>query len=120
MKTILPWVFWFLVGLAMFGVMNATKAALNYQSLGRDGQVAGLRLSNAPCTQPVVLRHINPEWHSKFKAAVLTYGGKEWHSCYIESDVVVNGKEQKVIFSIDEEGAPFQPIPKSMFREDSI
>lgn len=129
--TVIPWLLWaFVIALAIYGVIHATKshAALNYQAQGPDGQVAGLRLSEAPCTNEKVREalkaHIKPEYQAKFKAAVLTWKGRDWHSCWLQIEVVdQNGREHEMIWSVDEEGVPFNPpygIPKRMFREDSI
>lgn len=122
--TVLPFLLWaLLVGLAIAGVFYASKlyAALNYRAPGANGQVAGLRLSEAPCSYEKVLKHIKEQFHSRFKAAILTWNGRDWQSCYTEFDAPNEaGKVETFIFSIDEEGAPFNPVPKRMFREDSI
>lgn len=122
--TVLPWLLWALaIGLAMGFVMYAAKAnaALNYRAQGTNGQIAGLRLSDAPCSYEKVLRHIKEQFHHRFKAAILTWGGRDWQSCYIEIEQPnQQGEPETVIFSVDEEGAPFAPIPKRFFREDSI
>ena len=80
-----------------------------------DGSVA-LKLKETPCSDEKVLfflaQKVQPEFLGKFKDATLTYGGREWKSCWIE--------HQGHIFSIDEEGAPMQPIPLQYFRENSI
>lgn len=116
--TILPLKYWFL--LALFVGVGTAEAALNYRVESPNGTV-GLRLSEAPCTEAKVLMHIKPSFHSKFKAAVLTYGGRDWHSCYIEVETPdQQGKLIPVIYSIDEEGSQFQPIPKRVFKDDTI
>ena len=121
----LPWLLWALIiGLVIGLVFYASKAnaALNYRAQGSNGQVAGLRLSEAPCSYEKVLPHIKAEWHQKFKAAILTYGGRDWQSCYLEFETMnpETGRPEVFIFSVDEEGVQFQPIPKRMFRDDSI
>lgn len=104
------------------------EAALSYFNKGGDGQRAGLRLSDAPCTNEKVLAALKakvPErFHARFKAAVLTWDGRQWHSCWVRIEVQeANGEETPHIWSIDEEGAPLDPpngIPLRLFRDDSV
>lgn len=128
---ILPWLVWaVIVGLAIGSVLYAgrVQAALSYEAMGGNGQAAKLRLSEAPCTNAKVIKHlhalIKPEYISQFKAAVLTWGGRDWHSCWLILDLIdQNGRDVQTIWSVDEEGAPFNPpygVPRSLFREDSI
>lgn len=128
---VLPWLLWAAVIVAAIGgalYASRASAALNYQSVGPDGQVAGLRLSEAPCTNAKVLaalkEYIKPDYIPKFRAAVLTWKGRDWHSCWFQIEVMdQGGTTHEMIWSVDEEGAPFNPpygIPKRMFREDSI
>lgn len=118
----MPWKFWVIViavvACALYPLK--AKAALNFKNDTPNGPV-GLRLSEAPCTNPKVLAQIKAEFHHLFKAAVLTYGGRDWHSCWTEIEMPdQHGKLHQTIISIDEEGSPFQPIPKKLFRDDSI
>ena len=103
--------------------------ALNYQAQGADGQLAGLRLSEAPCVNEKVRLHlakreVPPQYVEKFKAAVLTWGGRDWHSCWVKLDLTdQHGREHEMVWSIDEEGAPFNPpygIPFRLFLDDSL
>ena len=122
MKTIMPWTFWALVLVAVFGALHSGKAfsALNFKIDTPQG-VVGLRLSEAPCTNKKVLSHIREEFHSMFKAAVLTWGGRDWHSCYMVVELADQlGMVQDTVISVDEEGSPLVPIPKSKFLDDSI
>lgn len=83
-----------------------------FRSFGQNGQPAALRIFEAPCSDPKVLQRIRPHHHQEFKAARLTWGGQDWASCWIELDGIV--------YSIDEEGSEFQPVPRRMFRDDSV
>lgn len=112
------------IALAMVLVPIIVNAAPAYRDRSPNGDIAGLRLLTEPCTNAKVLEHlaarVPPQYHVKFRAAVLTWGGKDWASCYIELDLVnQRGEEVKFVWSIDEEGAPFNPpygIPRSLFR----
>jgi hypothetical protein len=99
--------------LALFiAAFNAVAAPMFKSS---DGTVS-LRLLDTPCSNEKVLffiaQKVQPEFIAKFKDAVLTYGGRDWKSCWIEY--------QGHVFSMDEEGAPFQPIPLQYFKENTI
>lgn len=118
------------IGAVLGMVLYSAKAgaALNYRAQAPNGQSVGLRLSDAPCTNEKVKAHlaavIRPEYLDKFKAAVLTWGGRDWHSCWFTITVIdQGGREHEMVWSLDEEGSPFNPpygIPKQMFREDAI
>lgn len=107
---------------------SPAEAALTYKAQGQNGQVAGLRLSEAPCTnqkvRDAVLARVPPQYHDRFKAAVLTWGGADWHSCWTKIEVIdQHGQEHEMVWSIDEEGAPFNPpygIPLRLFRDDTL
>lgn len=118
--TLFPALFWILVIAGVICLVGQAKAALNYRAETPSGTV-GLRLSEAPCTYEKVLVHIKPEFHSMLKAAILTYGGRDWQACYIEMDMPgPTGKVEAMIFAVDEEGAPLQALPKSIFKDDTI
>ena len=110
--TILPWLIW---GFVIATVIWATSALAAPMFKSSDGSVA-LKLLATPCSDEKVLffiaQKVQPEFLAKFKDAVLTYGGRQWKSCWIEY--------QGHIFSMDEEGAPMQPIPLQYFHENSI
>lgn len=128
---IFPWILRAVIVGASIGAVfyaGGVRAALAYESMGGNGQPAKLRLSEAPCTNENVIKHlhsfIKPQYIPRFKAAILTWGGKDWHSCWLELDLLdQNGREVQTIWSVDEEGTPFNPpygVPRSLFREDSI
>lgn len=115
------WGWWLFVVIALGLVFHPLLfsraiAAPVFQAEGRNGQPAALRLLDAPCRDEKVLTHIalraKPELAAKFKAAVLSWGGALYASCWIEMD--------KVVYSIDEEGSFFQPVPRALFRDDSV
>lgn len=109
-------------------VCMPAEAALSYRAQGGNGQVSALRLSEAPCTNEKVKAHVSArvpaQYHARFKAAVLTWGGADWHSCWTKIELVdQNGQEHEMVWSIDEEGAPFNPpygIPLRLFRDDTL
>ena len=80
------------------------------------GDKIALKLLETRCSDATVLKHLlsksRPELLDKFKDARLTWGGKEWASCWIEFDGMV--------YSMDEEGSPLQPIPREMFVDDTV
>jgi hypothetical protein len=98
-----------LVGLAT----NAYAAPVFKSEHG--GHPVVLKLLETPC-KPKVMAHIQrkirPEFHADMRAAKLTYGGADWDSCWI----AVDGH----VYSIDEEGAPLQPIPLRAFNEEGV
>ena len=71
----------------------------------------GLVRHEARCEHSKILAHLvamgGGQFLDKFKKATLTFGGREWESCWIEMDGFV--------ISIDEEGAPLEPIPARLF-----
>ena len=75
-----------------------------------------LKLLEARCSDAAVLKHlmqrVRPDLLDKFKDARLHWEGKDWASCWIELDGMV--------YSMDAEGAPLQPIPRALFKEDSV
>jgi hypothetical protein len=115
------------LGFLMFAVIAAVlllhplfirtaHSAPVFKAEGADGSHAGLRLLDAPCAEEKVLVHlrlrVQPALLPRFKAAVLTWGGRVWASCWIDVDGVV--------YSMDEEGSLFQPVPRPLFRDDSV
>ena len=111
-----PWVGAVVSGACLAALFVLATSAYAVPMLkSSDGSVA-LKLKDTPCSDEKVLfflaQKVQPEFLGKFKDSVLTYGGREWKSCWIE--------HQGHIFSIDEEGAPMQPIPLQYFRENSI
>lgn len=116
-----------LLGLAGCASAPATQAADNpavehslvFRARHDDGSPVVLRIFTAkPCTDDRVLNFLKwkygapPEMLAQFKAAVLTWQGKDWASCWIE--------QQGYALSVDEEGAPFQPVLKSEMREEGV
>ena len=100
-----------LCGVSMLlGAALPTHAADVFNN-GRSGdELVVLKLTQNPCTDQKVLAHLVPQYHAELRAAVLTYRGKQWSSCYIERGGYVH--------SIDEEGAPLQPIPRRAFLSE--
>lgn len=131
-KTLAP--YWVICIAILFGLAAAMisfrlYAALAYQDIGSNGKPAMLRLSEAPCANETVRgqmakREVPEKYREKFKAAVLTWGGKDWHSCWLKIELIdQNGKEHEFVWSIDEEGAPFNPpygVPLRLFKDDTI
>lgn len=99
-----------LVGAFFAGRLSAAEV---FKAENAQGPVA-LRLSEDPCTDKKVLAVLSDKVldDRRFKAAVLTYGGRDWKSCWVE----ING----AVLSIDEEGAPFQAVPRQMFMEEGV
>lgn len=93
------------------------QAAEVLRFLDDKGGPASLRLYEEKCTNETVnaqLRRmqVTPENIARFKRSTLFYWGREWASCWIE----LSGR----ILSIDEEGSPLRPIPRSAFRDETI
>lgn len=104
-------VLWLSVILGIFlaaGVIVA-HAAPSFKSKDDRGGPASLHIYETPCESEKVKQHIRAQFHHLFKKSSLFYWGQTWESCWIEEDGVVH--------SVDEQGAPFQPIPRSLFRE---
>ena len=93
-----------------------TWAAPVFKGRASDGSQVALTLYETPCKHKEVLKYINenvqPSLRDKFLEAKLFWQGKEWSSCWI----VMGG----IVYSVDEEGAPLQPIPMEAFREQAI
>lgn len=73
-----------------------------------------LRLKDEPCSSAAVLAVLHDSLldDRRFKRSILTWKGQDWESCYAEKDATV--------YSIDSEGSKFQPVPRSMFKDESI
>jgi hypothetical protein len=98
---------------ALLWVKDA-KAAEMFRGMGGDGKPAILKILNEPCTNEKVVGHLQSRLldFRLFKRAILTYGDRDWASCWAE----VNG----VVLSVDEEDAPFQAVPRVLFKEEGI
>ena len=113
--TLLPKLFWAaVIGLALAAALYpALSRADEFRS--QDRSVALVR-HDAKCDDADILAHIlrlgGGDLLQQFKKATLTYGGRDWRSCWIEVDGMV--------YSIDEEGSPLQPLPARLFRGASI
>lgn len=80
-----------------------------------DGQYGYIR-HEAKCDDADILKHLAGMGAGsrldEFKNGTLTYEGKNWRSCWIEVDGTV--------YSVDSEGAPFQPLPVSIFKKTGL
>ena len=115
--TLIPLPAWFvLIVTLLFGCPSNAYSAPVFKAEGVNGKPASLRLFETPCTSPKVVNQLNsmvkPQLIAMFKRASLLWDGKTWESCWLDLDGVV--------FSIDEEGSQFQPVPRVLFREDTI
>ena len=101
---------------AAFIFLPMAAAAPTFKAQASNGRAMSLKLLETRCSDPAVLKHllaqVRPDLLDKFKDARLHYDGKDWASCWLALDGVV--------FSLDEEGAPLQPIPMDAFRDDSV
>jgi hypothetical protein len=81
-----------------------------------DGRFASLELFQEPCANDAVLAWLKANLQLKlvplFNRAVLRWKGKDWASCWLD----VNG----TVYSVDEEGSKFQPVPRAFFKDDSV
>ena len=114
------WASFALLVAAFIGLPTAfaqtTEESEVFRAEGKNGHPAALRIFQSPCEDAQVLAHLirrgAAEMVQGFKKAVLTWDGKDWSSCWIEVDGIV--------FSLDEENSPFQPVPRAMFKDDSV
>ena len=87
-----------------------------FRATGINGKLAVLRIFFTPCENAAVLKvmvvTVKPELLDKFQRAKLTWDGRDWESCWLE----FGGN----VYSIDEDGSPFQPIPMALFKDESI
>ena len=101
---------------ALFVVTPMVDAAPVLKTQDRSGGAVSLTLLETQCSNAVVLKHllgqVKPELLNKFKDARLLWEGKVWASCWIE----IGG----MVYSMDAEGVPLQPLPRSAFREGSV
>lgn len=114
-------VFWLAAILVLFlagGIVSAWSAEV-YRNLDDRGGPAVLKLYEKPCTDAKVKAHLFAQLldDRRFKAATLHYWGRDWASCWAE---VTNRHGQKIVISIDEQGSPFQPVPRALFRDESV
>ena len=86
-------------------------AAPTFQGIGSNNRPMRLVLYEEPCS-PEVLLWLKPQLHDLFKRATLTWGDRDWKSCWLQWE----GK----VYSIDEEGSAFQPIPANLFFEPGV
>lgn len=105
------------------------EAGLEFAGKDRQGRPTALRLSEAPCSSAVILGHLKarelPEKVAqRFKASVLTWGGRDWQACWLKVWVINDeGEREENIYAIDEEGDTVQPpsgLPLRLFRENSL
>lgn len=103
-----------LLALVIAGAIVSAHAADVFRDKDDLGGPAVYRLSDKPCTHPKVLAHLRGHIldDRRFKAGTLTWHGKDWASCWIE----IRG----TVHSIDEEGSPFSPVLRKLFRDESI
>ena len=94
---------------------NTTWSAV-FKAEGQDGRPMSIRIYDRPCVNASVIKAlvvtVKPEFLDKFRAAKLHWHGKDYEACWLEYGGMV--------YAIDEEGAPLQPLPKSVFGEDGI
>lgn len=85
-----------------------------YRDRHEDGSPVAYRLTDKPCTDKKVRAYLYMRLldDRRFRAGILTWKGKDWASCWIE----IRG----TVHSIDEEGAPFQPVLRKLFKDESI
>lgn len=107
-----------LVGLILgaFAWIAESNAAEVFTADMRNGQKMSLTLKETQCSDADVLKHllaqVRPELLGQFKDAILRWENKDWASCWIDI--------QGMVYSMDAEGAPLQPLPREMFRESTI
>lgn len=116
-KIILPWLVWAVIfGLAVGAALYpaCSRAAEVFRGLDDIGGPAVLTLYEKPCTNELVLAHLHDKLldYRRFKESVLKWHGREWASCWAERHGVVH--------SMDEAGSPFQPVPRRLFRDESV
>lgn len=111
--TVLPWSVWALLG-ALAPYTSCVSAAEVFRGADNQGGPAVLTLHEKPCTNTKVLTKLHDQFldDRRFKASTLFYHGKEWASCWAE--------RRGIVHSMDEEGAPFQPVPRRMFKDESV
>ena len=95
------------------------ERSLVFRATHRDGSPVVFRAFTAkPCTDARILGFLEhkfgapPELLTRFKAAILIWEGRDWASCWIE--------QQGYAVSVDEEGAPFEPIPMTKMKDEAL
>lgn len=85
-----------------------------YRDKDEQGRVVVYRMTDKPCIDKNVRAHLYMRLldDRRFRAGVLTWQGKDWASCWIDL--------RGTIHSIDAEGAPFQPVLRKLFRDETI
>ena len=113
-RTLIAWLVVVAGGAGALAYCARAAAAPKFESIGADGHPAVLELHEKPCTDKKVVEQLRSKVLDvrRFKAAVLTYGGKQWASCWTEL--------RNEALSIDEEGAPFQAVPRRLFKDATI
>jgi hypothetical protein len=110
--TILPLPVWFaLLVTLLFGCPSNVYSAPIFKAQGSNGSPVSLRLLQEPCHEKVS-KHIRPEMVQMFKRSILYWEGKLWESCWLDHGGVIH--------SVDEEGVILEPIPRILFKEDSV
>jgi hypothetical protein len=112
--TIIPIPLWAVILIAALCWPAAALADEVFRGKDQQDVETVLRITDKPCASKEVLAFLHERLldDRRFKASVLTWKGQDWPSCYAEKD--------ETVFSIDSEGSPFQPVPRSMFRDESI
>lgn len=108
--TLAAWLF--VIGLFSAGVVTCAHSAEVFRSQDDKGGAAILKLHAEPCGNEKVLAHITTPFRPLFKRATLFYWGQEWASCWLDHDGIV--------ISVDEMGAQFQPVPRRLFKDESV
>jgi len=111
--TLFAWLLF--IAIIVLGFVKCAQAAEVYRVEDPPGKVRmSLRLSEEPCTHARVRAALYAKLldDRRFKAAVLFYAGRDWASCWADVDGVV--------LSMDEEGAPLQPLPRREFKDDAL
>jgi hypothetical protein len=70
-----------------------------------------IALFDRPCTEPVVLKWLKVEWHSKYKASEVVMDGKPQRMCWTPFP------EEKIIYAVWEDGS-HGPLPMKAFKPD--
>lgn len=114
------WTIWMVfISTGILGVgawIIEANAAEVFKADMQNGQKMSLTLKETQCSDADVLKHllarVRPELLNQFKDATLRWEGKDWASCWIDV--------QGMVYSMDAEGSPLQPLPREMFRESTI
>ena len=106
-----------IVAVLIFGpliYLAQAQAAEVFRDKDDRGGPAVLKLSDKPCTNAKVRAHLFDKLldDRRFKAATLFYWGREWAACWVDRNGIVH--------SMDEQGAPLQPVPRTAFKDDAV